>query len=76
VFAIHDLIISESDTAIKSLFLSDFQNHVLERSQLTVGVTGAGAGVDSAWEQKKLEARKMLAEGAAESPASSATPTN
>jgi len=22
--------------------------------------TGAGAGVDSAWEQKKLEARKML----------------
>jgi hypothetical protein len=29
------------------------------------------AGVDSAWEQKKLEARKML-ENAAESPASSA----
>jgi hypothetical protein len=23
-------------------------------------LTGAGAGVDSAWEQKKLEARKML----------------
>jgi hypothetical protein len=34
-------------------------------------VTGAGAGVDNAWEQKKLEARKML-EKAAESPASSA----
>jgi hypothetical protein len=32
---------------------------------LTVCVTGAGAGVDSAWEQKKLEARKMLAVGAA-----------
>ena len=32
---------------------------------------GAGAGVDSVWEQKKLEARKML-ENAAESPASSA----
>jgi hypothetical protein len=32
---------------------------------------GAGAFVDSAWEQKKLEARKMIAEGAAESPASS-----
>ena len=31
----------------------------------------AGAGVDSVWEQKKLEARKMLAVGAAESPASS-----
>jgi len=30
----------------------------------TVGVTGAGAGVDSAWERKNLEA--------AESPASSA----
>ena len=37
---------------------------------LTVCVTGAGAGVDSAWEQKKLEARKLL-ENAAESPASS-----
>jgi len=39
--------------------------------RLTAGVTGAGAGVDSAWEQEKLEARKML-ENAAESPASSA----
>jgi hypothetical protein len=28
------------------------------------------AGVDSVWEQKKLEARKMLAVGVAESPAS------
>jgi len=37
----------------------------------TAGVTGAGAGVDSTWEQRKLEARKML-ENAAESPASSA----
>jgi len=37
----------------------------------TVCVTGAGAGVDNAWEQKKLEARKLL-ENAAESPASSA----
>lgn len=39
--------------------------------RLTVCVTGAGASVDSAWEQEKLEARKML-ENAAESPASSA----
>ena len=40
---------------------------------LTIAVigTGAGAGMDSVWEQKKLEARKML-ENAAESPASSA----
>ena len=37
----------------------------------TVCVTGAGVGVDSAWKQEKLEARKML-ENAAESPASSA----
>jgi hypothetical protein len=36
-----------------------------------VCVTGAGAGVDNAWEQEKLEARKML-ENRAESPASSA----
>ena len=27
---------------------------------LTVCVTGAGAGVDSAWEQRKLKARKMF----------------
>ena len=40
-------------------------------SGLTFCVTGAGAGVDSAWEQRKLEARKML-ENAAESPAFSA----
>jgi len=39
--------------------------------RLTVSVTGAGAGVESAWEQKKLEARKMLV-NRAESPASSA----
>jgi hypothetical protein len=38
---------------------------------LTVCVTGKGAGVDSVWEQKKLESKKML-ENAAESPASSA----
>jgi len=38
---------------------------------LTVCVTCAGAGVDSVWEQRKLEARKIL-QNAAESPASSA----
>jgi hypothetical protein len=42
-----------------------------EAGRPTGCVTGAGAGVDSAWEQRKLEARKML-ENAAESPASSA----
>jgi len=36
-----------------------------------VCVTGRWAGVDNAWEQKKLEARKML-ENAAESHLSSA----
>jgi len=40
-------------------------------TDLMVCVTGAGAGVDSAWEQKKLDGRKML-ENATESPASSA----
>ena len=29
-------------------------------SRPTVGVTGDGAGVDSVWERKKIEARKML----------------
>jgi hypothetical protein len=37
----------------------------------TVCVNGAGAGVDSVWEQRKLEARKMFV-NRAESPASSA----
>ena len=37
----------------------------------TVCVTGAGAGVDSAWEQEKLEVRKMP-ENAAESHTSGA----
>jgi hypothetical protein len=44
---------------------------VTDHSSPTVYVTGAGVGVDSAWEQKKLKARKML-ENAVESPASSA----
>jgi hypothetical protein len=39
--------------------------------QFTVGVTGGGAGVDNSWEQKILEARKMLENGD-ESPPSSA----
>jgi hypothetical protein len=40
-------------------------------SRRTVGVTCVWAGVDSAWEQEKLEARKML-ENAAESHTSGA----
>ena len=42
-----------------------------QQGRITVFVTGAGAGVDSVWEQKKLEARKLL-ENAAESYLSSA----
>ena len=43
------------------------------RGGLTVCVTGRWAGVDSAWEQYKLEARKMLdAKRGDESPSSSA----
>ena len=41
------------------------------RGNPTVCVTRAGAGVNSVWEQRKLEARKILAAGAAESPAPS-----
>jgi hypothetical protein len=47
------------------------ESNLLLEGGLTVCVTGAGAGVDSAWEQRKLEARKMP-ENSAESPASSA----
>lgn len=43
----------------------------LQDSHLTVCVTCVWAGVDSAWEQKKLEARKMP-ENAAESHTSGA----
>ena len=43
----------------------------LRHSWLTACVTRWWAGVDSVWEQEKLEARKML-ENATESPASSA----
>ena len=53
---------------------TDFQIPKAEEKPLvflTVCVTGAGAGVDSVWEQEKLEARKMLV-NRAESPASSA----
>jgi len=44
---------------------------VYEGRRLTVCVTCVWAGVDNAWEQKKLEARKML-ENAAESHTSGA----
>jgi len=33
---------------------------ILEIGNPTVCVTGAGAGVENAWEQEKLKARKML----------------
>jgi hypothetical protein len=52
-----------------SLYFFEIRN--FRRSQPTAGVTGAGMGVDSAWEQRKLEARKMF-ENAPDSPASSA----
>ena len=35
----------------------------METAAPTVCVTGRWAGVDSAWEQRKLEARKMLENG-------------
>jgi len=47
------------------------QSQRLRSHHLTVCVTGAGVDGGTPFEQKKLEARKML-ENAAESPASSA----
>jgi hypothetical protein len=42
-------------------------------SGLTMSVSGGGAGVGSAWERKKLEARKILEKAAREaSPPSAA----
>jgi hypothetical protein len=46
-------------------------DYVTQGKRLTVCVTCVWAGVDSAWEQKKPEARKML-ENAAESHTSGA----
>jgi hypothetical protein len=43
---------------------------IIRMSGLTVYVSGVWTGVDSTWEQRKLESRKML-ENAAESPVSS-----
>ncbi len=48
-----------------------FEETIFIIQRLTVCVTGAGADVDKAWEQEKLEARKMP-ENAAESHLSSA----
>jgi hypothetical protein len=48
-----------------------FSFHNTKGSRRTVCVTCVWAGVDNAWEQKKLEARKML-ENAAESHTSGA----
>jgi len=45
---------------------------ILQGTAQWFDITGAGAGVDSVWEQRKLEARKMLAVGAAESQPSGA----
>ncbi|MCK6463174.1 MAG: hypothetical protein L6Q29_05165, partial [Candidatus Pacebacteria bacterium] len=47
-------------------FLLDFSSAYFGRGVPTACVTCVWAGVDSAWEQGKLEARKML-ENAAES---------
>jgi len=47
-----------------SMFLSHFPKINFRKGTFstvsTVGVTGAGAGVDSSWEQEKPEARKCL----------------
>jgi hypothetical protein len=57
--------------ALPISFIIRFYFPHISEGRLRVCSTGAEAGVDSAWEQRKLEARKIL-ENAAESPASSA----
>jgi hypothetical protein len=54
--------------------LNHWSNFILLQpaQRLAFAEHGAGAGVDSAWEQHKLEARKLLAVGAADSHLSSA----
>jgi hypothetical protein len=47
--------------------LSDVIEVLIYEQTPTVCVTGAGAGVDSVWDQRKPEARKML-ENARECP--------
>jgi hypothetical protein len=42
------------------MFLSYQLYNALIRCCPTVSVTGGGAGMENAWEQRKLEARKML----------------
>ena len=60
---------------LEQFYFAFTRAHCISSRRPTAGVTGAGAGVASAWEQKKLEARKMLAVGAADSQPSGA-PSN
>ena len=62
----------ENATLQKGIIREAFNIILLMTSQLTAGVTGAGVGADFVLEHEKLEARKMLAVGAAESLAFSA----
>jgi hypothetical protein len=64
-----------------SVFLSHFSKIIFEKGlirqfqRFAFAKHGAGVGVDSAWEQKKLEARKMrAADWASELPANIAQP--
>ena len=59
------------NSLIFHLLLQGESRNDLQKVRPTVCVTGAGAGVENAWEQKELAARKMFANGD-ESPASSA----
>ena len=52
-----------NDSSIGSstkITISGIFSHGAPMSRPTAGVTGAGVGLDSVWEQEKLEVRKML----------------
>jgi hypothetical protein len=67
IYAEHILIVQQKLPGhipqVGGVCLRHLGEEMREPGQPTVCVTGAGAGVDSAWEQEKLEARKMLENG-------------
>jgi hypothetical protein len=63
----NDKICRESKISIGRFYFDPFAPITRFLSRCLTGAvigTGAGAGLDSVWEQKKLEARKMLEKAA------------
>jgi hypothetical protein len=68
--AIYVIVLSSAKDSVKPALNLSVTQQITNRP--TACVTGAGVGIDSVWEQEKLDARKIPAVGAAEAPASSA----